>query len=370
VCISTIAVGVVWMILSQKPVIEQKAEAPEKRTLAYQQAISEREEPKAETETAAAPASETLTEDAAGAPQDMAALPGEGAPSEAPAAEPLPWANDHPQQWGNEQGAQDETAYARPPADPYAPPAAGPYGQQRNNSYDRREGFGPPPEEPNRQQDAYGPPPGDPYAQPQDPYAQPQDRYARQQDPYAQPQDPYARQQDPNAQPQDPYTRQQDPNAQPQDPYAQQQDPYAQPRDPYAQQQVPYGGQPNAGQPVPYGQPQQGQWAGQPGEEWVQVIGSGTGMRSTASIDAPILFAFPYGRQLKVVSRNDDWVEVSDPSTSTKGWMPAHALAPSAGPNAYNYNQQAYEEQPQERRGLFRRGGFADMINRAFGGGN
>jgi hypothetical protein len=95
-------------------------------------------------------------------------------------------------------------------------------------------------------------------------------------------------------------------------------------------------------------------------------------MRSTASLDAPILFAFPYGRQLTVASRNGEWVEVTDPSTSAKGWMLAHALAPSAGPNAGpGYGQeQAYEEEPQQRRGLFRRGGFGDMINRAFGGRN
>jgi hypothetical protein len=306
VCIFAIALGVVWMIVSPEPATEQKAEVPGKRTLAYQQAISQqREEPKTETETAASPASETLTEDTEPAPEDpgpgdpaaansappenMAALPGEGEPPQAPAAEPLPWAKDRAEQWGDEQGGQD-TAHGQPPADPYAP--GDPYGQH----------------------DGYGPPPGDPYAARRVPYAQPQDPYAARRDPYAQ-QDPYGR------------------------------------------------------QPAPYGQPQQGQWGAQPAEEWVKVIGSGTGMRATASIDAPILFAFPYGRQLKVVSRNDDWVEVSDPNTSTKGWMPAHALAPSAGPNAYGYGQQAYEEAPQERRGLFRRGGFADMINRAFGGG-
>jgi hypothetical protein len=151
-------------------------------------------------------------------------------------------------------------------------------------------------------------------------------------------------------------------------------DAYAPPRDPYAAQRDPYTqGDPYSGQADPYGAPPPQQWGGQPGappgEQWVQVVGSGTGMRATASIDAPILFAFPYGRQLKVVTRNDEWVEVTDPNSSAKGWMPAHALAPSAGPNAgYDYSQQqAYEEQQPRRRGLFRRGGFEDMINRAFG---
>ena len=99
---------------------------------------------------------------------------------------------------------------------------------------------------------------------------------------------------------------------------------------------------------------------------------SGTGMRSTASLDAPILFAFPFGRTLRVVSRNGEWVEVTDPQSSATGWMKAEMLGPGAPPGQSYGQQDAYYEQPVEERrpGLFRRGGFADMINRAFGGGN
>ena len=295
--------------MSQEPPVKVKTEAPVKRTLAYQQAINQPREESQTEETPDIPAFKTMTtEDAStppgdpaaiqdvpappdGAPQDMAALPGEGAlPQDGTGAtpgqqQPLPWATDQAEQWGDErhQEMQDQ-AYGRPvpPANPYGQQ---PYGQQG------------------------GPPPGGAYG--------PDGSY-----------DPYAGQADP-------YTQG--------DPYSGQADPYG---------QNPYGGQPGA----------------QPGEQWVQVVGSGTGMRATASIDAPILFAFPYGRQLKVESRNGEWIEVSDPNSSAKGWMPAHALAPSAGPNAgYDYGQQAYEEERPRRGGFFRRGGFGDMINRAFG---
>ena len=83
-----------------------------------------------------------------------------------------------------------------------------------------------------------------------------------------------------------------------------------------------------------------------------------------------MLFAFPYGRNLKVISRFESWVEVTDPKSSATGWMQAHALAPSAAnqQQAYGQNDAYYEEQPRRREGFFKRGGFADMINRAFGG--
>jgi hypothetical protein len=90
-------------------------------------------------------------------------------------------------------------------------------------------------------------------------------------------------------------------------------------------------------------------------------------MRLNASEDSPVLFAFPHGRDLKVVSRNGEWVEVADPNSNAKGWIQAFALGPSAGPPQYGqageyYGEQQYE-QPRRRRG-----GFVDMINRAFGG--
>jgi hypothetical protein len=141
----------------------------------------------------------------------------------------------------------------------------------------------------------------------------------------------------------------------------------------------PYGS-PDQGDP--YGSPQADQWNGddstqgadQNGEEWVDVMVSGAPMRATASDDAPMLFAFPYGRNLKVVSRYEGWVEVTDPKSGATGWMQAGVLAPSAANrDPYGQNQAYYDDAP--RRG--RRGGwlernadeFSDMLNRAFGGG-
>ena len=104
-------------------------------------------------------------------------------------------------------------------------------------------------------------------------------------------------------------------------------------------------------------------------QEWVQVLVSGAGMHGGASDDAPMLFAFPYGRVLRVVSRYEGWVEVTDPQSAATGWMQAHLLAPAPPPGAPGI-EAMYGEEPRERPGWWRRngGGFADMINRALGG--
>jgi hypothetical protein len=158
-------------------------------------------------------------------------------------------------------------------------------------------------------------------------------------------------------------------------------DPYGD-QGPYGEQR-PYGDQNAYGdQGDPYGTPQAGQgngqnppqYADQNGEEWVDVMVSGAPMRAAASDDAPMLFAFPYGRNLKVVSRYEGWVEVADPKSGATGWMQAGVLAPSrANNNPYGQNEAYYDD--AQRRG--RRGGwlqrnadeFSNMLNRAFGGG-
>jgi hypothetical protein len=147
--------------------------------------------------------------------------------------------------------------------------------------------------------------------------------------------------------------------------------------------QTAYGNQGAYGdQGDPYGPPQAGQgnglnspqYADQNSEEWVDVMVSGAPMRATASDDAPMLFAFPYGRNLRVVSRYEGWVEVADPKSGATGWMQAGVLAPSAvNRDPYGQNEAYYDDAP--RRG--RRGGwlqrnadeFSNMLNRAFGGG-
>jgi hypothetical protein len=106
-------------------------------------------------------------------------------------------------------------------------------------------------------------------------------------------------------------------------------------------------------------------------QEWVQVLVSGAGMHGAASQDAPALFAFPYGRALRVVSRYEGWVEVTDPQSAATGWMEAQYLAPIAPPGPPPDAQAMYNDPPPQRRpGWLQRngGGFADMINRALGG--
>ena len=112
-------------------------------------------------------------------------------------------------------------------------------------------------------------------------------------------------------------------------------------------------------------------------QEWVQVLVSGAGMHGTASEEAPALFAFPYGRTLRVVSRYEGWVEVTDPQSAATGWMKAQYLAPIAAPRGPEETEAMYDDEYgdgplRKRRGWLRRhggGGLADMINRALGGG-
>lgn len=107
-------------------------------------------------------------------------------------------------------------------------------------------------------------------------------------------------------------------------------------------------------------------------QEWVQVLVSGVGMHGMASDTSPMLFAFPYGRTLRVISRYGNWVEVTDPQSATTGWMKAQYLAPVAAPRPRQEMEAWYEdERPRRRRGWFRRHegeGLGDMIGRALGG--
>jgi hypothetical protein len=151
--------------------------------------------------------------------------------------------------------------------------------------------------------------------------------------------------------------------------------------EPYGQGNEPYDqayGQDGSVKPDQWGHeqpPGPGQWADQNtegGEQWVRVVLSGAEMRAGAADNAPLLFAFPSGRNLRVISFHEGWAQVTDPQSAATGWMKLHYLAPANAPRpGYEPQYDAYyEEPPRERRGLFRRGGFADMINRAFGGGN
>lgn len=393
VAISGIALAAVYMVLNQTPVAKPAKTERVTRTLPYERAISDPsaagEEadakpesaptpplpaeaeakpetppvptPKPKPKQAAKPPQTDLPPDDGAQPAETAALPPAEGDEFTNSSEPLPWQTDgqavvrgdgagYDQQLDAQGYGQDSQGYGQDPQaqgygqDPQA------YAQDPQGYGQDAQGYGQEPYDPSaapydQGQDAFdqayadqngGPPPG---AYGQQPYGQPAPGAYGQRpvDPYAQPR----------------------PYGQPA-PYGQQQPAYGQPgADPYAQQGA-----------APYGQ--QGQ-PGAPGEEWVQVMASGTGMRSTASEDAPMLFAFPYGRNLRVVSRNGDWVEVADPQSSATGWMKVEMLGPGAPPGQPGYGQyEAYNQAPVEepRRGLFRKGGFADMIDRAFGRNN
>jgi Bacterial SH3 domain len=99
---------------------------------------------------------------------------------------------------------------------------------------------------------------------------------------------------------------------------------------------------------------------------WVKVLGSPAGMRSSPSQSAPILFAFPEGRELRVVSRRPGWVQVKDPASKQSGWVPQTSLIDSNGQvkqqqvsgalpqgkqaaRAQSRRQQAFSAPPQRR---------------------
>ena len=133
-----------------------------------------------------------------------------------------------------------------------------------------------------------------------------------------------------------------------------------------------YEGQPPQGYEGQQQSQDDGQQEQQPQEQWVRLVGTAS-MHANPADEAAMLFAFPAGRTLRVVSQSDGWVQVTDPQSAATGWIRAEYLQASYG-NGQNqaYDQQAYEEPQPTRQGWLRRngGGFADMIERAFGGGN
>jgi len=145
------------------------------------------------------------------------------------------------------------------------------------------------------------------------------------------------------------------------DPMAEQPGQYDDPAEPMAA--VPgEDADPNAWPADPQGAPQ----------EFVQVLVSGVGMHGAPADDSPMLFAFPYGRTLRVVSRYEGWVEVTDLQSAATGWMKAQFLAPAAAPGAPQEAEQMYDDDEprwRSRRWLRRHGGgLGDMIGRALGG--
>lgn len=358
--IGAIFCGAVYVVLNPpRPVIPQTATRPPAHILPYEQEIARSRD---------TPAQQDGTLQDAAAPADAKPAPAQAAakPSANQASAPKPDAQAAASAPGN-TGAQDNAgnsnARGMPPAEDadandggaLPPNETGPREQaalppddasgqdDHSGQYDvtavppggaRPSPYGPP---------AYGPPPDAPYGPPPGAYGPPQKG-----PPLARPYE-----QEPQ---EGPYGQRGSYGQPPQD------GPYSE-----ANQGGPDGQPPQAG---PYGQAPNRAAQGAPGvpqEEWVQVLVSGAGMYGTASEDAPMLFAFPYGRRLKVVSHYQGWVEVTDPQSAATGWMKVGHVAPVAGPGAPPQQVDAgYEE---ERPGWFRRrGGLGDIISRALGG--
>jgi hypothetical protein len=95
-------------------------------------------------------------------------------------------------------------------------------------------------------------------------------------------------------------------------------------------------------------------------------------MHSNPNDDSAMLFAFPAGRTLRVVSQTEGWVEVTDPQSAATGWIRTDYVQGSYAPGQQQAYQEPVYEEPQQRqgRGWFRRntGGLTDMIERAFSG--
>ena len=66
-------------------------------------------------------------------------------------------------------------------------------------------------------------------------------------------------------------------------------------------------------------------------DEWVQVAGYTTMVRSRPSAEAPPLSAYSIGRPLRVIAREAGFVRVQDLGSGQLGWVEAAALAPFNG---------------------------------------
>jgi SH3-like domain-containing protein len=64
-------------------------------------------------------------------------------------------------------------------------------------------------------------------------------------------------------------------------------------------------------------------------DELVKVVRPGAKVLAGASEKAAMLFGFPEGRELRVLSRQPGWVQIMDPSSKQVGWIAESSLAPA-----------------------------------------
>jgi hypothetical protein len=65
--------------------------------------------------------------------------------------------------------------------------------------------------------------------------------------------------------------------------------------------------------------------------EWVKVTLAAK-VHSEAAVSSPALFFYPAGTALRVVDRQNGWVQVTDPASGAGGWIFEQYLLPTSGP--------------------------------------
>jgi len=323
--LSAVVCGAIYLVVTPPPPPAERVQTETRsRTLAYQEKVA-----RAAEEVQA----------------EQAAAPEEAAPAKTPPAQDTQQAATPEAQAQPSAAGQGETEMAGLPPDQEEPsdPNALPWQHQHPSNPQAGPGM-------EGEMGAPSAPQPEAYADPYDPRAPRQGQYGDRYDPRVPPREAYGDPYDPRAPRPGPYD----------DPYgrnAPQRDTYGDPYDPDAPRQ--YGGPEGSMARYPDGQEADpNAWPGRPGErpeEWVQILVSGVGMHGTASDESPMLFAFPSGRVLKVVSRYGDWVEVIDPNSATTGWMQARYLAPVAAPGPQHAAGPIYEDEPRRGRRWWKR---------------
>jgi SH3-like domain-containing protein len=77
--------------------------------------------------------------------------------------------------------------------------------------------------------------------------------------------------------------------------------------------------------------------------ERVKVSQSAATVRAGPSSESTMLFGFPYGRELRVMSREQGWVQIMDPGSKQVGWVEESAVTPSGA----EQQQEAANQAPQ-----------------------
>ena len=67
--------------------------------------------------------------------------------------------------------------------------------------------------------------------------------------------------------------------------------------------------------------------------EWVKVVLAAK-VHGDASVSSPTVRFYPLGTALQVVSRQNGWVQIMDPTSGERGWVYEQYLSPADGPTA------------------------------------